>query len=166
LSVNDTGVYQAKAINAEGESKCSARVNVLPINIVPEPMIIEPMGYSPEFLQLFNDQKASIGSTIKFEARVTGTQPLNVYWLLNGSPINRLGNNKRYQQNNFKDTYTLTISNVRYEDIGKYTLQAENNWGKATCTAELFIPPTVSVFGKKLSTKKKSPIHSTVPRSR
>ncbi|CAF3985915.1 unnamed protein product, partial [Rotaria magnacalcarata] len=147
LSVNDTGVYQAKAINAEGESKCSARVNVLPINIVPEPMIIEPMGYSPEFLQLFNDQKASIGSTIKFEARVTGTQPLNVYWLLNGSPINRLGNNKRYQQNNFKDTYTLTISNVRYEDIGKYTLQAENNWGKATCTAELFIPPTVSVFG-------------------
>lgn len=72
-----------------------------------------------------------------------------VLWLFNGLPINRLGYNQRYQQTNFKDTYTFTINNVRYEDIGKYTLQAENNWGKSTCSAEVFIPPTVFVSGKK-----------------
>jgi hypothetical protein len=76
--MNDTGLYQVKAINMEGESKCSAKVNVLPRIIVPEPMIIESQGYPPEFLQLFSDRKTSIGSTIKFEARLIGTQPLNV----------------------------------------------------------------------------------------
>lgn len=82
LSINDTGLYQVKAINSEGEAKCSAVVNVLPVMIVPEPMIIETHGYSPEFLQLFKDQKSSIGSTVRFEARLTGTQPLNVNYIL------------------------------------------------------------------------------------
>lgn len=130
--------------------------------IVPETMIIESNGYSPEFLQLFTDRKTSIGSTVKFEARVTGSQPLNVnlsfpylsntiilfvqvYWLFNASPIARLGN---YQQNVVNDTYTLTIQNVRYEDIGRYSLNAENTWGKATCSAELFIPPTIARIGR------------------
>ncbi|CAF0886808.1 unnamed protein product [Rotaria sp. Silwood1] len=149
LSMNDAGLYIVKAINKEGEAKCSAKVTILPINIVPEPMIIESNGYAPEFLQLFKDQKTSIGSTIKFEARVTGTKPINVYWLYNGAPIALSGNNRRYQLNVLNDTYTLIIHNVHYEDVGKYTLNAENSWGKATCTAELFISPSVSIFGKK-----------------
>jgi hypothetical protein len=41
-------------------------------------MTIESNGYPPKFQQLFNDRTTSIGSTIKFEARLTGTQPLNV----------------------------------------------------------------------------------------
>lgn len=160
--MNDAGFYQAKAVNMEGEAICSSLVNVLPTFIAPEPMIIESQGYPPEFLQLFHDQKATLGSTIKFESRITGTQPLNVnssfksnkisifilfqtYWLFNGSPINRTGPNQRYQQNVFNDIYTLTIHNIRYEDIGRYTLNAENSWGKATCTAELFIPPTATI---------------------
>jgi len=72
------GFYQVKAFNIEGESKCSAIVNILPRISIPEPMIIESNGYPPEFVQLFNDQKTTIGSTIKFEARLMGTQPLNV----------------------------------------------------------------------------------------
>ena len=78
LTINDAGFYEAKAINRDGETKCSAFVNILPTIIAPEPMIVESSAFSPEFLQLFNDQKTSIGSTIKFEARVVGTQPLNV----------------------------------------------------------------------------------------
>ncbi|CAF2574797.1 unnamed protein product [Rotaria sp. Silwood2] len=151
LSINDAGLYEVKAINTEGEAKCSAIVNILPINIIPEPMIIESNGSAPEFLQLFKDQKPSIGSTTKLEARVIGTKPLNVYWLFNGSPLVLSGNNRRYQLNVFNDTYTLIIHNVHYDDVGKYTLNAENSWGKATCTAELFIPPIVSKFGRKLS---------------
>lgn len=46
--------------------------------IAPEPMIIDSNGYPPEFRQLFTDRQGTIGSTMKFEARIVGTQPLNV----------------------------------------------------------------------------------------
>jgi hypothetical protein len=78
LSTNNTSRYQVKAMNMESEVKRSAGVNISPRISVHEPMIIQSNGYPPEFLQLFTDRKALIGSTIKFEARVNGTQPLNV----------------------------------------------------------------------------------------
>lgn len=46
--------------------------------ILPEPMIIESNGYPPEFVQLFTDRKITVGGNATFEARVTGSQPLNV----------------------------------------------------------------------------------------
>lgn len=168
LSITDRGFYHVKAINTEGEAKCSALINIIPQMILPEPMIVESNGRPPEFLQLFNDRKTTFGSNVTFEARLTGTQPLNVnfslvcssieladlvllfevYWLFNGSPINRRGNNQRYHENISNDTYTLTIYNIRYEDVGRYTFNAENIWGKATCTAELLIPPTIARIGR------------------
>jgi len=64
------------------ESKRSTTVHTLPNINVSEPMIIESNGYPPQFLQLFTDRNTSVGSTIKFEARIIGTQPLNVNTLL------------------------------------------------------------------------------------
>ncbi|UJR28306.1 hypothetical protein I4U23_009551 [Adineta vaga] len=104
---------------------------------------IQSTGFPPEFLQLFTDQQTPVNSTIKFEARLIGTQPLNIYWLFNGEPIKNLSNNQRYQQQILNDTYSLIIHDVQYEDAGRFTLNAENSWGKATCTAQLFIPPTL-----------------------
>ncbi|CAF3636008.1 unnamed protein product [Rotaria sordida] len=116
------------------------QMNIQQMNI--QQMNIQPSGFPPEFLQLFIDQQTLVNSIIKFEARLIGTQPLNVYWLFNGSPISNIRNNQRYQLQTFNDTYSLTIFDVHYEDAGRYTLNAENAWGKATCTAELFVPPT------------------------
>jgi len=72
-----------KAINIEGEVKCESLLNILPsinnnISINNEQINIQSNGFPPEFLQLFTDQQTSINSTIKFEARLIGTQPLNV----------------------------------------------------------------------------------------
>ncbi len=54
----------------------------IPMNIQPSTMNItmaaQPNGFPPEFLQLFTDQQTFINSTIKFEARLIGTPPLNV----------------------------------------------------------------------------------------
>lgn len=50
--------------------------------MIVEPIIVEPRGSPPEFLQLFADQKASVGSTVKFEARILGAKPLKVNCLL------------------------------------------------------------------------------------
>jgi len=83
--MDDAGIYMVKAINIEGEAKCEGSLKILPsitniqanipMNI---PMNIQSNGFPPEFLQLFTDQQTSINSTIKFEARLIGTQPLNV----------------------------------------------------------------------------------------
>ncbi|CAF2499044.1 unnamed protein product [Rotaria sp. Silwood2] len=148
LFMDDAGSYMVKAINIEGEAKCECLLNILPpinhISMNTEQTNIQPNGFPPEFLQLFIDRQTIVNSTIKFEARLIGTQPLNVYWLFNGSPISNIQNNQRYQQQNFNDTYSLTIYDVHYEDAGRYTLNAENAWGKATCTAELFVPPSAT----------------------
>ncbi len=162
--MDDAGTYMVKAINIEGEAKCESLLNILPsITNTPmnnEPINIQPNGFPPEFLQLFTDRQTSLNSTVKFEARLIGTQPLNVnsfflflfnsiflffqvYWLFNGSPIFNIQTNPRYQQQIFNDIYSLTIFDTHYEDAGRYTLNAENPWGKATCTAELFVPPTL-----------------------
>lgn len=70
-----------------------------------------------------------------------------IYWLFDGEPITNVANSQRYQQHVLGDTYSLTINDIQYEDAGRFTLNAENSWGKATCTAQLFIPPT-SISGK------------------
>jgi hypothetical protein len=71
-----------KAINIEGEAKCEGLLNILPsIHNIPinnEQINIQSNGFPPEFLLLFTDQQTSINSIIKFEARLIGTQPLNV----------------------------------------------------------------------------------------
>ncbi|CAF1127621.1 unnamed protein product [Adineta steineri] len=151
ISRNNANFYQRKASSRSGERKHAAMPHVLPSTTTHEPMIVAPTGFPPEFLQVFHDKKTSLGSTIRFEARLTGTPPLNVYWLFQGMPISNLGTNKHYQQNNDNDTYILTINNIRYDDVGKYTLNAENSWGKTTCTAELFVVPTTVRFGKIIS---------------
>lgn len=80
--MDDAGTYMVKAINIEGEAKCESQLNILPamshISMTTEQMIIQPNGFPPEFLQLFTDRQGSLNSTIKFEARLIGTQPLNV----------------------------------------------------------------------------------------
>ncbi|CAF1249492.1 unnamed protein product [Adineta ricciae] len=151
ISRSRSSFHQAKTMKFGSAPKLSFTMNTLPTMPAPEPMLTTPAGFPPEFRQLFHDQKTSLGSTVKFEARAIGTQPLNAYWLFNGSPITHLGSNQHYQQQIFNDTYILTIFNIRYDDIGKYTLHVENAWGKATCTAELFVPPTVARYGKKIS---------------
>ncbi|CAF1627883.1 unnamed protein product, partial [Adineta ricciae] len=146
LFPDDAGLYMVKAVNIEGEAKCEGLLTILsathPISVNTEPAFVQPTGFPPEFLQLFIDRQASINSSMKFEARLIGTQPLNVYWLFDGEPITNLANSQRYQQHVLGDTYSLTINDIQYEDAGRFTLNAENSWGKATCTAQLFIPPT------------------------
>jgi hypothetical protein len=82
LFMDDAGTYMVKAINIEGEAKCSSMLTILPsINITP--MNIEQNqpqfdGFPPEFLQLFTDRSTAIHSIMKFDARLIGTTPLNV----------------------------------------------------------------------------------------
>lgn len=80
--MDDAGIYTVKAINIEGDAKCSCVLTILP-SIGPTPMNIEPVqvpltGFAPEFLQLFTDRQTTLHTTVKLEARLTGAAPLNV----------------------------------------------------------------------------------------
>lgn len=81
--IDDGGTYTIKAINIEGEAKCSCVLRIVTTPTV-EHMNIEsstlvaPVGFPPEFLQLFVDRQATLNASIKFEARIIGTLPLNV----------------------------------------------------------------------------------------
>jgi hypothetical protein len=82
LFLDDAGIYMVKAINIEGEAKCEATLTILPsthpIPVDTEQIITQSTGSPPEFLQLFTDRQTSVNSTMKFEARLIGTEPLNV----------------------------------------------------------------------------------------
>ena len=75
ISRTKSSFHQAKTMKFGSAPKPSFIMNTMP---TPEPMLTTPAGFPPEFRQLFHDQKTSLNSTIKFEARVIGTQPLNV----------------------------------------------------------------------------------------
>lgn len=77
IFIDDAGNYMVKAINIEGETKCEGILTVLPSENT-TPMNIQSNGFPPEFLQLFIDQQATLNSTVRFEARLIGSQPLNV----------------------------------------------------------------------------------------
>lgn len=80
--MDDAGNYTIKAINIEGETKCSCILKIIassnPMPIPIEPISIQPTGFPPAFLQLFIDRQTLTGVSVKFEARLTGTLPLNV----------------------------------------------------------------------------------------
>ena len=76
--MDDAGYYMIKAINIEGETKCECVLNVLSsidnLPMMTEQINIQSEGFPP-FLQLFVDQHTSVNSTVKFQARLIGTQP-------------------------------------------------------------------------------------------
>jgi hypothetical protein len=84
--MDDAGLYMVKGINIDGEVKCSGLLTILPsinnIQMKQEQTNIQPNGFSPEFLQLFTDQQTTLNSTVKLEARLIGSQPLNVTKIL------------------------------------------------------------------------------------
>lgn len=76
---NYAGKYQCRAMNTDGEAHCSANVVILPTIYPQSPSKpLSTMGSPPRFLRTFTDRKTTLGSTVRFDARVSGSQPLNV----------------------------------------------------------------------------------------
>lgn len=45
--------------------------------------------------------------------------------------------NKKVEDNLQECTFTLSISDCTLDDIGKYTIKAENKWGKDSCSVSV-----------------------------
>ncbi|KAG1672025.1 Muscle M-line assembly protein unc-89 [Nymphon striatum] len=140
VTADDEGVYTVKASNSAGDSKCIANVSVVSEKkgptVPPKPKIL-----APGFTQLFSDQLVQKGKSITFECVVAGNPKPEVQWLFNEAPVKPWD----YEISTAGDRHWLTIPVAGPRHHGRFELKAENDHGKAVCSAKLDVS-TVSVF--------------------
>jgi hypothetical protein len=144
-TTDDSGIYMANAANSEGEAKSYSRLNVrsgdgtvatttqsLQQQVVPS----SPGGSrhkAPEFKKLFYDQRVAPGDSLRLDTIILGSPKPKVKWLFN---------DETPQIENLRcimagDTYSFIIENFGEQNCGRYAILAENQHGKATCSAEI-----------------------------
>lgn len=125
--MEDSAVFAVIAENRGGTAKCSA-------NLVVEERRRQGRGgvIPPSFLNTIGDTTVKAGQLARFDARITGTKPLDVYWLKNGKKITP---NIKYKVLEEDNNYTLLIIEAYQEDCGKYECVAMNSAGEARCDA-------------------------------
>lgn len=124
----DSAVFAAVAENRGGTAKCSA-------NLVVEERKRQGKGGAvpPSFLTTIQDLTVAEGQLARFDARINGTKPLDVYWIKDGKKITPNIKCKIVEEDN---NYTLLIIEAYQEDAGVYECVAVNNSGEARCDAE------------------------------
>lgn len=129
--LEDSGVFSVIAENRGGSAKCSA-------NLVVQERRRQGRGgvVPPSFLQTVQNVTTSTGQLVRFDTRINGTKPIDVYWLKNGKKII---SDIRYKTLEEDEIYTLLIIEVVPEDSGKYECVAINSAGEARCEAECIV---------------------------
>ncbi|PSN37209.1 Titin, partial [Blattella germanica] len=148
--MEDSGVFSVIAENRGGTAKCSA-------NLVVEERRRHGRGgvIPPSFVTTVQDTTVTAGQLARFDARITGTKPLDVYWLKNGKKIT---SDIRYKTLEEDNTYTLLIIEAFPEDTGKYECVAINSAGEARCDAQCFVQqPASSTPSKSQPSKPATP---------
>lgn len=134
--LEDSAVFAVVAENRGGSAKCSA-------NLVVEERKVSGRGgvIPPSFLNTIQDVSVVAGQLSRFDARVTGTKPIDVYWLKDGQ---RISPNIKYKMLEEDSVYTLLIIETYQEDSGKYECVVINSAGEARCDASCNVDVPVS----------------------
>lgn len=124
--MEDSGIFAAVAENRGGAAKCSANLVVEEVRqgrggLVP-----------PSFLTTIQDVSVKAGQLVRFDAKVMGTKPMDIYWLKNGRKIS---SDIRYKILEEEDVHTLIVIETLPEDSGAYECVAINSAGEARCEA-------------------------------
>lgn len=139
--VEDSGVFSVKAENRGGSAKSSA-------NLVVEERREQRSGVvPPNFTRTIQDVSSKAGKLVRLDAKVSGSKPLDVYWLKNGKKVMADVSHKIVEE---EDLYTLLILEAQADsDSGSYECVAINSAGEARCQAHVLIegakpktPPT------------------------
>lgn len=129
--MEDSAVFACVAENRGGTAKCSA-------NLVVEEKKRQGRGgvVPPSFSLTAQNSSVPVGQLVRFDTKVTGTKPLDVYWLKNGKKIQPDMRNKVLEEDG---TFTLLIIEATSEDTGKYECVAINSAGEARCDSECYV---------------------------
>ncbi|CAH1976506.1 unnamed protein product [Acanthoscelides obtectus] len=129
--MEDSGVFSVVAENRGGTAKCSANLVVQERRRQGRAGVVPP-----SFTTTIQSNHAKVGQLVRFDARIDGTKPIDVYWLKNGKKITP---DIKYKILEEDEMYTLLILEVAPEDSGKYECVAMNNGGEARCEAECIV---------------------------
>jgi hypothetical protein len=125
--LEDSAVFAVIAENRGGTAKCSANLVVEERRSHGRSGIIPP-----SFVSTIQESTVAYGQLARFDARIAGTKPLDVYWLKDGKKI---ASNIKYKMLEEDNTYTLLIIEAYAEDSGRYECVAINSGGEARCDA-------------------------------
>lgn len=90
-------------------------------------------GQPPEFKKLFYDKHVRPGESLRVDAVILGSPKPKVKWLFN----DQVPEAENVRCTMAGDTYSFVIDNFNEANCGRYSIQAENQYGRATCTAEI-----------------------------
>ncbi|XP_017775027.1 PREDICTED: titin [Nicrophorus vespilloides] len=130
----DRGVYTVKATNRKGEAKCFAQL-IVKSSKMAEAKVHEEIKSAPTFRETFHDKQVFENTATKFECIVAGKPTPKVRWTFNGAPVS----GKNFLISTSGDRQVLSIPEVSKENGGRIECIAENEAGKATCSASLII---------------------------
>ena len=132
--MEDSGIFAAVAENRGGGAKCSANL------VVEERRQGRDGLVPPSFLTTIEDAAVKAGQLVRFDAKVTGTKPMDIYWLKNGRKIS---SDIRYQIVDEDNVHTLIVIETVPEDCGSYECVAINSAGEARCEAQCLVQAAV-----------------------
>lgn len=128
--MEDSGVFAVVAENRVGRAKCSA-------NLVVEERKQSRSGVvPPSFTSTIQDVRMKVGSLVRLDAKIHGTQPIDVYWLKGGQKIQEDSRRKMVVE---EGVNTLLILEAVIDDTGSYECVAINKAGEARCQADVII---------------------------
>ncbi|XP_044003588.1 titin isoform X2 [Aphidius gifuensis] len=130
--IEDSAVFSVFAENRGGTAKCSANLVVEERRRQPGRNGIVP----PNFITTIQNTTAKIGQLIRFDAKISGTKPIDVYWLKNGKKISP---DVRYKMLEEDNIHTLLVLETVSDDTSELECVALNTAGEARCKAKCII---------------------------
>uniref|UniRef100_A0A8D0FUI8 Ig-like domain-containing protein n=1 Tax=Strix occidentalis caurina TaxID=311401 RepID=A0A8D0FUI8_STROC len=120
----NSGRYTVQATNGSGQATSTAE------------LLVTAGTAPPNFAQRLQSMTARQGSQVRLDVRVTGIPTPVVKFYRDGVEIQSSPDFQILQEG---DLYSLIIAEAYPEDSGTYSVNATNNVGRATSTAELLI---------------------------
>ncbi|KFP32174.1 Titin, partial [Colius striatus] len=120
----NSGRYTLQATNGSGQATSTAE------------LLVTAGTAPPNFSQRLQSMTARQGSQVRLDVKVTGIPTPVVKFYRDGAEIQSSPDFKILQEG---DLYSLIIAEAYPEDSGTYSVNATNNVGRATSTAELLI---------------------------
>ncbi|KAG8523864.1 Leucine-rich repeats and immunoglobulin-like domains protein 1 [Galemys pyrenaicus] len=124
VKIDDMGVYSCTAQNSAGFISANATLTVLE---------------TPSLAVPLEDRVVSVGETVAFQCKATGSPPPRITWLKGDRPLS-LTERHHFTPGN----QLLVVQNVVAEDAGRYTCEMSNALGTERAHSLLSILPTPS----------------------
>lgn len=99
---------------------------------------MDPNIKDPKFILRPKDQITRHGETAKFKVKVTGTEPIDVFWFRFGTD-DELVNDEKYQLSHDETYHYLKVYSINKDDEGAYLCVVANDKAQNVDIAKLFV---------------------------